>query len=366
MINHQQPKLISSKRDLTSLCKKLKDSPVVAVDTEFVRDRSYYPKLGLVQIATPELIACIDPLAVDLAPLYDILHSPDIEKIIHAARQDLEVLHLETDQVLSPLFDTQLAAAFIGMDRQVSYAGLVKLFCDKALKKSETQTPWLDRPLSDKQVYYAADDVRYLLHIHNLLQKRLKNARRLDWFNEESEKLFGTSSWDNDPNQAWQRIRGRGRLDIRSQTVLVELAAWREHEAKKQDKPRTWVINDGALLWLAENQPTAVDQLEDLRAAEARKKYGEQLIKVIEDANKNVNKDSTTPKRGLSKDEREIVRDLQTLVAERAKGLNVDNTLLATRSDVTSFVRNPAENPLTEGWRKEAIGDYLISIATAA
>ena len=270
MPNPQSPAIelefIDSASALERTCDQLANQACLAVDTEFVREKTYYPVLCLIQIASPQQCVCIDPLAInDLSPLAALLLNSDTTKVFHAARQDLEILQLSRGEIPTPVFDTQTAATLLGLGDQLGYANLVKHFLNVQLSKGHARTDWERRPLSNEQLEYAADDVRYLIKMYPLIVQRLSDLGRLDWLDEDFAELTRPQLYQNEPQQQWQRVSGVQKLKGVQLAVLQQLAAWREQQAQQQNKPRKWILSDDILLVLAMQTPNKTEQLERVR-----------------------------------------------------------------------------------------------------
>ena len=229
---------VDTPQALTQLCKQLQHSPWFALDTEFIREKTFYPRLCLLQVANTQHLACIDVLALnDLSPLLDILYDPASTKVLHSAHQDLEIFYHLRGALPTPIFDTQLAATLLGLGEQIGYAALVKTLLKIDLDKSQTRTDWSCRPLDPAQLSYAADDVRYLGQIYQQQRQELEQRQRLDWLTEDFTALCDPARYRVDVDQAWQRIKGQQRLRGVQLAVLRTLAAWREQRASSLDRP---------------------------------------------------------------------------------------------------------------------------------
>lgn len=256
---------------LLELCTHLQDAAWLALDTEFIREQTYYPQLCLVQIASATQIACIDPLAVpSLHPLRTLLQQPTTTKVFHAARQDLEVLHQQGITVTAPIFDTQVAAEVLGQDQQISYARLVEAMLGVHLDKNHTRVNWQQRPLAAAWLAYAADDVRYLRDIYRQQQQRLLATDKLELLQQRCAVLAQPENYQPQPARAWRRVRDYQHLRGTQVTVLQALAAWREEQAMREDRPRRWVLSDALLCELARAQPRTMGELGQLRGVPQR------------------------------------------------------------------------------------------------
>jgi len=244
-----QPFYVNTESDLRALCEHFSGSAWLALDTEFMRTDTFYARLCLIQIACDEGIACIDPLALtDLGPLRELLYDPATVKVLHAAHQDLEILHDLYRIVPQPVFDTQLAAAMLGLGEQLGYAALVAEQHQVQLAKAHTRTDWAQRPLSAEQLDYAADDVRYLGPIYHTLRAALQDKGWLDWYREDAAALSDAARYINEPDEAWRRVGLAHTLNSGVELALLRaLAAWRERRAQHANRPRKWIMDDALL-----------------------------------------------------------------------------------------------------------------------
>ncbi len=254
-------RLITTTGDLEILCNELAGHPFATVDTEFMREQTYWPQLCLIQLAGPNSEAVIDPLAegINLAPFFALMANRDVVKVFHAARQDIEIAFAKTGAVPEPIFDTQVAAMVCGFGESISYVNLVKKLTGADLDKSSRFTDWSRRPLSDKQLAYALGDVTHLRDVYKALQKDITNTGRMPWVAEEMALLCDPATYDADPERAWQRLklRVKGKKPL---AVLIELAAWRERLAQTQDVPRGRILRDEALYDIANQLPGTTER----------------------------------------------------------------------------------------------------------
>jgi ribonuclease D len=332
-----------------------------------MRERTYWPQLCLVQVASDSDCYLVDPLAgFDLAPLYEALTDRSKPKILHAARQDLEVLLNASGQVPGPVFDTQVAAALLGMPPQVGYADLVARQLGHSIDKAQTRTDWSRRPLSDAQLAYAADDVHHLLQLHAELTAALESHGRAAWHAEECAALENPRLYRTEPGEAWRRLKGVGRLRPVEQTVARALAGWREQRAIASDKPRGWILSDEALYALATLAPGAeqdLAQVTSLPPATLRKR-GPELVELIQTARESAKDEppAPVPQRPTPEQTRRIGQ-LQQRTKDVAAGLGISPEVLATRRDVEGMVLgNPEKSALLGGWRREVIGLPLLEL----
>jgi ribonuclease D len=371
-----QEQFITDATALESLCKQLRSSGRLGLDTEFVGEDSFIPKLELIQVAAQDVAAVIDFPAVQgsgsLAPFWDLICDPSVEKIVHAGRQDLDLFALHAGQIPKPFFDTQIAAAMLGFGAQVAYANLVQRIHGTKLAKAHTFTNWSARPLSTDQIAYAAEDVQFLLPLHTYLQKRLHALGRTEWVREEFSRLeTAVVEKSKDPLDRYQRIRGWDSLKPRQAGVLRDLAAWREIEARRRNVPRGRVIRDEVLLQLARHPPTSVEELRGLRGLHGSEidRNGEQLVATVTaslalppSAWPQVPRDRKPEPESIG-----LVELLQAVLKARAAEAEIAPTLLATSADLQALVEAKEKNKtldlaLLRGWRRELIGDLLMQI----
>lgn len=351
--------LIERREDLEALCKRLQGRTWIALDTEFLRERSYRPQLCLIQIATADEIAVVDPLRVDsLDCLLDRIYDPGTTKVLHSASQDLEIFFTLSGRVPSPVFDTQIAAAVLGHGEQVGYAALVKAMLGHELHKGQARTDWSRRPLERDQLAYAADDVRYLAEIYPRLQETLEQRGRLQWLTEDFEALTDPGRYLPDPEGQWRRIKGANRLRGVQLTVLQRLAAWREETARSLDKPRRWILKDDALLELARQMPKNKQRLSRIRGVGDLGRREETILHLIAEALSRPEHDWPKPVSSPRLDpEQEVVLDaLVALVRQRGAENEVSPSAIATRRDLERLLLDDPDAPLRHGWRYELAG----------
>lgn len=376
MTTPSQERYIADTAALETLCRQLRSSRRLGLDTEFVGEDSFVPKLELIQVAAHDIAAVIDFPAIQahgsLDPFWELICDPQVEKIVHAGRQDLDLFALHAGQIPKPFFDTQIAAAMLGFGAQVAYANLVQRIHGTKLEKAHTFTNWSARPLSIDQISYAAEDVQFLLPLHTHLQKRLQALGRTEWVREEFSRLeTAVAEKSKDPLDRYQRIRGWDSLKPRQAAVLRDLAAWREAEARRRNVPRGRVMRDEVLLQLARHPPGSVEELRGLRGVHGSEvdRNGEQLINTIRaslalppSAWPQVPRDRKPEPEAVG-----LVELLQAVLKARAAEAEIAPTLLATSADLQALVeakekKRTPDLPLLHGWRRELIGDLLMQI----
>ena len=336
----------------------------IALDTEFLREKTYYPKLCLIQIATPEVVACIDPLALgDLTPLLEVLFDPRITKVMHAARQDMEMFYHIRAAVPAPVFDTQIAALLLGYPDQVGYGNLVRELLGVSLDKKHTRADWSLRPLSKDQIQYAADDVIYLVDIYRQLLERLTALGRLEWLSGDFEQLTRPALYQNDPGRAWLKVKGGNRLRGASLAILQRLAEWREQAAQQKDIPKGWLLRDDILVELARHQPDSLASLGKIRGLNEKilNRNGEQLLRLVAEA-KNGKPEpfpGKTHSKRLSPAQDALVDVMMAVVRISGEKNSLNPAVLATRKQLEKLVAGEADTGLMQGWRRQLVGDQL-------
>ncbi|HEY0720767.1 MAG TPA: ribonuclease D [Gammaproteobacteria bacterium] len=355
---------IDSAAGLEQLCVVLRRHPWLTLDTEFIREKTYRPRLCLIQVANPEVVACIDPIALgNLGPLLDLLYEPTITKVLHAARQDLEIFHELRGALPQPIFDTQIAATLLGQGDQIGYAALVQEELGISLDKGHTRTDWCQRPLDAGQIGYAADDVRHLREVYLRQQQRLEALGRLGWLEEDFIALTDPQLYTNPPELAWQRIKGANRLKGVQLAVLQQLAAWREERAQQLDKPRRWIVGDDQLLDMARLMPLEPAQLDRLRGLEegSKRRYGEEWFKLIAQAKQIPREQWPSLREGprLQSVQEPVVDALMALLRHCCEMAQVTPSAVASRRDLERLVLGDGEVALLHGWRAAIAGHQL-------
>lgn len=358
--------LIDTQREIDALCPRLAGQPAIGVDTEFLRVKTYYPKLALVQVSTPDEMYCIDPLApgLRLDQLWAVMTDAGVVKVMHAARQDIEVLLHTADFIPGPLFDTQVAAGLLGHGEQVGYAGLVETEFGVKLPKGAQRTDWTRRPLSSEQLGYAANDVRYLLPLYEKMHGALASAGRLEWALEDFERLRLPALYEMDPEQAFRRVGRGARLDADAQHLLKSLCAWRERTARDRDLPRGWVVDDQALVDIAVGAPRSRAELSAVTGLRARDMaaYGDELVNCVDEARRGETA-LWSRQESLTPEEKALKAALVKVVQQRAAALGIAESVLITRAELTRIARGVAVEEIVTGWRWEEIGGQLASVA---
>lgn len=361
--------LITDTSVLADFCESLKSAAFITVDTEFMRETTYWAKLCLVQVGGPNDARCIDPLApgLDLSPLYDLLANPDVLKVFHAGRQDLEIFYTATGAVPTPVFDTQIAAMVCGFGDQVGYETLVSKLTGGRLDKSQRFTDWARRPLTDRQVEYALGDVTHLRTVYTKLVKKLEQTGRKSWLDEEDAVLASPGTYKVDPREIWRRIRARTRAP-RLLAVLRELAEWRELTAQSLDMPRQRVAKDDALLELAASLPKTVDDIKRSRIAKplASGKYVDGVLEAIVKGLAVPDSECPHLEGGAGRDDqapKALIELLKLLLKTKAETHDVAQKLIASSDDVEAIAQSDsADVPALHGWRRELFGNDALKL----
>jgi ribonuclease D len=359
--------LLTSTEDLAAACARLARHPFVTVDTEFLRETTFWPKVCVIQLASPEEAFAVDTLAdgLDLTPFFELMADTRVVKVFHAARQDLEIIWRLARLIPHPLFDTQVAAMVCGFGDQASYLELVKAIAKESLDKSSRFTDWSKRPLSAAQIDYAIADVTHLRQIYTHLRTRLERSNRLDWLADEMRTLTTPETYEQSPENAWERLRHRVRKP-RDLAVLMELAAWREAEAQSRDVPRARVLKDDMLIEIALAAPRSQEALGELRAFPRgleRSRSGADIVAAIE---RGLGRDPAT----LPRIERErrngngaTVELLKVLLRQVAEETGVATKMIATVEDLEAIAGDDsADVPALSGWRRAIFGDKALQL----
>jgi len=361
---------VTADRELPDLIRKLENCDILAVDTEFVREKTYFHRLGLIQIAGDSVCAAVDPISVkNLGPLLDLLKRRDKIKVFHAGKQDLEILFRLTGEVVQPIFDTQVAASMIGWGAQISFAKIVKKVTGKKIQKTETYTDWCRRPLRQSQIDYALNDVRYLLPVYHKVVKQLDKLNRSEWVNGEFNELYDPANFElPDPTRQYLKVKNFRTLKPGNLAVLRELAGWREEQAMKRDCLAKAIVRDEPLLEIARGLPESRKALAEIRGFHSREAHssGDQILSLIQKG-MSIPEDQypQLPESSHYSTGRGVEELLAAFVQIRSEILRIEPHMLADRKMIHSFVEahekkeGLEQHPLFHGWRKELIGTDL-------
>jgi ribonuclease D len=364
-------RIVETNEALGAFVAELGQAPYLALDTEFLRDQTYYPKLCLIQVAAPGIEGIIDPLApnIDLAPFYDLIRRPEIVKVMHAARQDIEIFYLQGGVLPDPLFDTQIAAMVAGFGDAASYETLARKIAHVEIDKSARFTDWSHRPLSKRQLEYAMADVTHLRVIYEWLKGRLEKTGRSSWVAEEVAALQDPALYKLDPEHAWKRLKPRT-TNKRFLAVLAALAAWREREAQNRDIPRGRVLKDEALTEIAAHPPETPEALDRIRAVPkgfANSKMGKGLMDAILQGVSGPPPEGAVAENRQQRRRREpspsVVDLLKTLLRLRAEAAHVAPRLIANADEIERLAAHEDDDlAVLHGWRHEVFGKDAIAL----
>src|SRR5476649_2850812 len=358
-------RIVDSTEGLQAFVAELANAPYLALDTEFLRDQTYYPKLCLIQVAAPGIEGIIDPLApgMDLAPFYDLIRRPDIVKVLHASRQDIEIFFLQGGVLPHPLFDTQIAAMVCGFGDAASYETLARKIAHVEIDKSARFTDWSHRPLSKRQLEYALADVTHLRVIYEWMKAKLEKTGRESWVAEEVRALQDPALYRLDPELSWRRLKPRS-SSKKFLALLAAIAAWREREAQARDIPRGRVLKDEALSEIAAHPPESGEALERIRAVPkgfANSRLGKGLMEALAagaDAPMPAGADTVQPPRRRREPSPAAIDLLKTLLRLRAEAAGVAPRLIANAEDIEKLAANEDDGVAAlAGWRAEVFGN---------
>jgi ribonuclease D len=361
-------KLITTTDQLAAFCKSLASTEFIAVDTEFMRERTYWPKLCLAQVAGPDDAAAIDALAdgIDLGPLDELMASRTVLKVFHAARQDLEIFYLRINEVPQPLFDTQVAAMVCGHGEAASYESLATKLAKAKIDKSSRFTDWSRRPLSERQITYALSDVTHLRVVYEKLKRQLEKTGRFSWIAEEMAVLSDPATYRADPEQAWRRLKPRG-ASPRLLAILREVAAWRERTAQRIDIPRQRLLRDEQLLEIASHAPKTIEELARTRGLGrgfAEGWQGREILDAIERARGLP--DAKLPTRDRASEQLRapaaVVDLLRTLLRLKAEEAGVAGRLIASADEIDRLAAGKRDVPAMHGWRNDVFGSDAVNL----
>ena len=364
MTSNPNIQYIDTPSSLDAFCTQIRTSDWIALDTEFLREKTYYPKLCLLQIATPDTVACIDPIALDdLSPVLEVIFDEGITKVMHSGRQDMEIFFNIHGKPPSPVFDTQIAALLLGYADQIGYANLVKEMLGIELDKLHTRADWSLRPLSADQLKYAADDVVYLADIYRKMTAQLTEMGRLAWLVGDFERLASPDLYSNPPDQAWLKVKGGNRLKGDSLSVLQALANWRETTAQRKDRPKGWILRDDALVDIARHRPVSMEALGKIRGLSEGlvRNSGKVLVELVRDAaaRQPVPFPDTGKRIKPTPDQNALVDVMMALVRMSGEQNDLNPAVLASRKQLEQLVRGETDINVMQGWRKKFVGEQL-------
>lgn len=365
-----QKHYIDNQHDFELACSRMKDSPMIALDTEFERRNTYYPILALLQVANDDESLLVDPLKIEDWNCFTELFASDTLFIMHSCSEDLEVFRKHLGALPSNLMDTQIACAFLGKGDAVGYANMVMMFRDIEIDKSETRSDWLQRPLTQAQQDYAREDVRWLLGIYVELEAELIERERLDWVSEECARMIRRYQQETQAAQQWLRIKGVSRINKDAWSLAYALADWRENLCRKVDKPRGWIMKDPELLDISQRRPQ--DKQELMRISDVTyatiNRNSQEIIELTN--NNNLPEPPTEPTPDLDLSQKAILKRCQKLVNNKAESLNLAARFIGNKQDLIALIAiySPAADepldgtPFSSGWRNRLVGKELLAI----
>ncbi len=360
---------IDTPEQLAELCVEIAKQPWLALDTEFLREKTYYPKFCLLQIATPDWAVCVDPIALpNLDDLFTAIYNPAIIKVFHSCRQDLEIFYQITGKLPAPIFDTQVAAPLLGYQDNPGYAMLVSSLLNINLSKAHTRADWSKRPLSPAELEYAADDVIYLCQIYKIMVQKLTELGRIDWLTNDFNELSNPEHYHVNPEKAWLKIKGKNKLTGKQLSIIQTLSNWREHTAQQENRPKSWLLRDELLFDLAKLQPESLGELAKIRAINERtvSRHGKEICRLITEAKDRpplpLNENGRPAKK--TQQQEAILDILTALVRIRAEENALNPNILATRKDLEVLLFNEGDEdcPLLHGWRYSMAGQELVGL----
>ncbi len=359
-------RLIQTFEDLKNLCLELQTKEFITLDTEFVREKTYFPKLCLIQVGYREDAAIIDPMAhnLNLEPFFDVLQNENVLKVVHSGRQDIEIFYNLTGKTPKPVFDTQIAASVCGFGRSIGYGALVEAITKTELDKTSRLTDWSLRPLDEKQLEYALRDVTFLIFCYDYLKQYLKDHNRESWIEEETKELLDPKLYENDPDTAWLKIKHSAHSG-RFLSALKELAAWRERRAMKYNVPKRSIIKDEALVAIASSLPKTMEELKQVRNIRSDIIGGKLATEILEVLDSARHSSITSDLRKIEKERHvkipcgamALTEVLKLLLKIKCDQEGVIETVVGGEEDIKNLAcGNDKDNPLLTGWRYELFG----------
>ncbi len=341
----------------------LERQPLIGVDTEFMRERTYFSRLCLIQVSSAQDIYCVDPVTeLDMSHFWD--RFCDRNWVLHSARQDIEVIYQTAERMPASIFDTQVAAGLLGYQPQIGYGNLIEELFGVALPKTHTRANWAARPLPDAYLAYAAEDVEYLLPAYEALAERLEQKGRLGWAESDSTLLLEPSLYEIDPATAVARVKGASRLRGQRRAAAARLAEWRETEAVQRDLPRQWILRDNVLIEIAMRAPASLDELSKIDDVPAKlvKRAGRDILAAVRRAARDEHDER--PAAAPDEEQRLLLRQMQEIVAECAASLDIAAETIAPKKELSAIVAgNDGGSRVFTGWRRELVGDRLKALA---
>ncbi|GBF29843.1 ribonuclease D [bacterium MnTg03] len=357
---------IDSNAQLAEFCGKINNAGYCAIDTEFVREKTYYAVLALIQVASEKHMACIDPLTIDnFDPFIALIQNRELIKVFHSPSQDLEILFQRFSCMPQPVFDTQLAAAVLGYDHQIGYADLVNQITGIKLEKKHTRANWSRRPLAEDEINYAMDDVRYLLPVYQTLKTELEDKKRYAWIEKDLLAMTSVSNYQIETADLWRRLKGVQKLRGVELQIARHLCQWREQMAQQINLPRRWVVKDDLIIEIARLKPSKVIDLDSIRDVNEKfiEKHGDRILAIVAVAQNTPT--SKWPqhdvKQSLSTPQQALGDCLMALCRIIAEDNQIAVATLATRKDIDSLITDRKNSRLSQGWRFSLAGEKLLN-----
>ena len=359
--------MITTTKELQSLCGRFQKHPFITVDTEFIREKTYYPQVCLIQLASPDEAVCVDPLSkdLDLTPLFQLFQNKKVIKVFHACRQDIEIFYHLSHQIPIPVFDTQVGAMVCGYGDNVSYQQLVNDFVGVSLDKTMRVTDWSKRPLTTEQIEYALHDVVELRTVYTQMMEKICTQNRLDWLTEEMADLVNPITYEPNPDELWKKVKVPFKKP-QNLHVFARLYAWRERVAQQKDRPKRHFMKDDALIELAIALPQHPEQIDTLRSFSAgygKSDMAKEIVAVIQQALKDDPSTFEQPiqTKPLTAKQHNLADILHLALNICAENYDVAPKLVATQADIHTFIQS-GEAPFLNGWRKKVFGDAALSV----
>lgn len=356
---------INSDQALAEFCTSIQHCQYCALDTEFIREKTYYPLLALIQLATENAQACIDPLKIkDFSPLVALLTNPGMLKILHSPSQDLELFHYNFNTLPTPIFDTQVAAAVLGFANQIGYADLVARVCGVQLEKKYTRADWSRRPLTEGELDYAMDDVRYLIEIQQKLTQQLKDKNRLSWVDADFARMSDAQNYQLDVTSLWKRLKGVQKLKGLALNHADQLCRWREQRAMEKDRPRRWIIKDEDIVDIARFKPKTEKELNQIGnlSADYIKKIGAEILQVLA-RSEQMNAADYPKHSDFIRLDNEQMAQADCLMA-MCRVLTDENEIalssVVSKKEIDELVFGQRDGKILQGWRNQMLGQHLV------
>jgi ribonuclease D len=356
---------INSDQALAEFCSSIQDCRYCALDTEFIREKTYYPLLALIQLATENAQACIDPLKIkDFSPLLALFNKPSMLKILHSPSQDLELFHYNFNALPGPIFDTQIAAAVLGFANQIGYADLVQRVCGVQLEKKYTRADWSRRPLSEGELDYAMDDVRYLIEIYQKLTDQLKEKDRLSWVEADFARMTDAQNYQVDMTSLWKRLKGVQKLKGIALNHADQLCRWREKRAMEKDRPRRWIMKDEDIVDIARFKPKTEKDLNQIGSLSADyiKKIGAEILQVLAESEQMDS--SAYPRHSdyirLTNEQQAKADCLMAMCRLLTEENEIAISSVVSKKDIDGLVAGERDGKILQGWRNQMLGQHLL------